>query len=70
MPRAAYASYQQHSKTLTTSSKATGATKKTELLEFWQGMNVTNPLKTVIRNVSRVALVLALYMLVSSCLIR
>ncbi|KAF7335850.1 hypothetical protein MSAN_02331500 [Mycena sanguinolenta] len=48
---------------LSQTTSARVASKKKDLLDFWRGLQLSNPLLTVIRNLTHVSLVLSLYLL-------
>jgi hypothetical protein len=68
MLRESHSCYIKHADKSSSSTTIRGKTqnKKSALLELWQAMKIDNPLKIVMRNLTQVALVLALYMLVSA----
>ncbi|KAF7373699.1 hypothetical protein MSAN_00580900 [Mycena sanguinolenta] len=55
--------YSKHIKDLHSSSTTRVAAKKADLLGFWRELKLVNPLLTVVRNLSHVALVISLYLL-------
>ncbi|KAJ7789364.1 hypothetical protein B0H14DRAFT_3503054 [Mycena olivaceomarginata] len=65
MLRESHSCYIKHADKSSSSTTIRGKTqnKKSALLELWQAMKIDNPLKIVMRNLTQVALVLALYML-------
>jgi hypothetical protein len=64
--RESHSCYIKHANKLLSSTTIRSQSKKLALLELWRDMGVSNPLKIVMRNLTQVALVLALYMLVSA----
>ncbi|KAJ7256554.1 hypothetical protein B0H12DRAFT_1070738 [Mycena haematopus] len=64
----AHSCYVKNAEKLSETSATRLPAKKADLLGFWRGLKLANPLLTVLRNLTHVSLVISLYLLVASTL--